>query len=201
MRTLIFAAALILTAGAATAEETAKAVFAGGCFWCVESDFDKVPGVLATVSGYTGGHADNPTYKQVVAGNTGHREAVQITYDPNVVSYERLLDVFWHSVDPTDASGQFCDRGFSYTTAVYIENKEERTLAEQSKAEAAQTLDQPIVTPIEQAGAFWPAEIYHQDYYRKNPRRYQFYRWSCGRDARIRDVWGERAFAGIEGHG
>ena len=180
----------------------ATATFAGGCFWCVESDFDAVPGVVETISGYTGGTADDPTYKQVTAGGTGHREAVQIRYDPKQVSYERLLHVFWRSVDPTDSGGQFCDRGESYQTAIFVGNEEERRIAEASKGalEQSMVLDAPVVTPIEPAGEFYPAEDYHQDYYTKNPVRYRFYRFSCGRDSRVQQVWGRQAHEGIERH-
>ena len=187
---------------AATGDELAVATFAGGCFWCVESDFDAVPGVVETISGYTGGTVDNPTYKQVTAGGTGHREAVQIRYDPKQVSYERLLHVFWRSVDPTDDGGQFCDRGESYQTAVFVGNEEERRLAEASREalEQSAVLDAPLVTPVEAAREFYPAENYHQDYYTKNPVRYRFYRFSCGRDSRVQQVWGNQAHDGIERH-
>ena len=186
----------------AAGDELAVATFAGGCFWCVESDFDAVPGVVETISGYTGGTVDNPTYKQVSEGGTGHREAVQIRYDPKQVSYERLLHIFWRSVDPTDDGGQFCDRGESYQTAIFAGNREERRLAESSKEalEQSMVLDEPVVTPIEPAGEFYPAEGYHQDYYTKNPVRYRFYRFSCGRDSRVQQVWGRQAHEGIEGH-
>ena len=187
---------------AATGDELAVATFAGGCFWCVESDFDAVPGVVETISGYTGGTVGNPTYKQVTAGGTGHREAVQIRYDPKQVSYERLLHVFWRSVDPTDDGGQFCDRGESYQTAIFVGSEEQRLLAEASREalEQSEVLDAPVVTPIEMAGAFYPAENYHQDYYTKNSVRYRFYRFSCGRDSRVQQVWGDQAHDGIERH-
>ncbi len=187
---------------AADGDELAVATFAGGCFWCVESDFDTVPGVVETISGYTGGTADDPTYKQVTKGGTGHREAVQIRYDPKQVSYERLLHIFWRSVDPTDGGGQFCDRGESYQTAIFVGNEEERRLAEASKEalEQSMVLDSPVVTPIEPAGEFHPAEGYHQDYYTKSPVRYRFYRFSCGRDSRVQQLWGKQAHDGIEGH-
>ena len=187
---------------AATDDQLATATFAGGCFWCVESDFDAVPGVVETISGYTGGTAADPTYKQVTAGGTGHREAVQIRYDPKQVSYERLLHIFWRSVDPTDGGGQFCDRGESYQTAIFVGNEEEQRLAEASKEmlEQSMVLDEPVVTPVETAGEFYPAEDYHQDYYTKNPVRYRFYRFSCGRDSRVQQVWGRQAHDGIEGH-
>lgn len=175
------------------------AIFAGGCFWCVESDFDKVPGVTETISGYIGGSVDKPTYKQVTAGGTGHREAVRIRFDPKVVSYETLLDVFWHSVDPTDGGGQFCDRGFSYSTAVYAVGDEQLQQAEASKAaiEESGALEQPIATEIVAAGEFFPAEGYHQNYYERNPVRYNLYRLSCGRDARVKALWGGDAFMGM----
>jgi len=176
-------------------------VLAGGCFWCVESDFDGVPGVVATVSGYTGGITPNPTYRQVVAGGTGHYEAVEITYDPRKISYAALLDAFWRSVDPTDAGGQFCDRGDSYRTAVFVDGEEERRLAEASKQAAMAALGKPIVTPIVAATPFFPAEQYHQDYYRKNPLRYRYYRWACKRNQRVEELWGEQAYAGIPEHG
>ena len=190
------------TVPAATDDELATATFAGGCFWCVESDFDAVPGVVETISGYTGGTADSPTYKQVTAGGTGHREAVQIRYDPKRVSYERLLHIFWRSVDPTDGGGQFCDRGESYQTAIFVGDEEERRLAEASREmlEQSMVLDAPVVTPVETAGEFFPAEDYHQDYYTKNPVRYRFYRFSCGRDSRVQQVWGRQAHEGIESH-
>jgi peptide-methionine (S)-S-oxide reductase len=175
------------------------AIFAGGCFWCVESDFDKVPGVTGTVSGYTGGGTEDPTYRQVSAGGTGHREAVKITYDPKTVSYDKLLHVFWRSVDPTDGGGQFCDRGDSYATAIFATDAEQRAAAEASKKALMESgvLEAPIVTPVEAAGAFYPAEDYHQDYYKKNPIRYKIYRYGCGRDGRIKALWGDQAHDGI----
>lgn len=178
---------------------TAVAIFAGGCFWCVESDFDKVSGVLETVSGYTGGSVSDPNYKQVTAGGTGHREAVKITYDPKKVSYDRLLYIFWRSVDPTDKGGQFCDRGHSYSTAVYATSAEQHSEAEASKSKLQESgkLKAKIVTAIETAGQFYAAETHHQDYYKKNPVRYKFYRYNCGRDARIKALWGDEAHGGI----
>jgi peptide-methionine (S)-S-oxide reductase len=189
-----------LAAGAgygAAAAEPQKAVFAGGCFWCVEADFDKAPGVLSTVSGYTGGDVENPTYEQVSYEDTGHYEAVEVTYDPDKVSYRQLVDIFWRTVDPTDAGGQFCDRGDSYRTAVFVSDDAERQAAEASKAAAQEALGQQIVTPILEASTFWPAEDYHQDYYVKNPLRYKYYRWNCGRDQRIEDLWGDAAHQGL----
>ena len=172
------------------------ATFAGGCFWCVESDFDKVPGVVSTVSGYTGGTNENPTYKDHV--RYGHREAVQIAYDPAIVDYDTLLDVFWTSIDPTDADGAFCDRGFSYSSAIYANTPEQLETAGASAAEYAPKLDEPIATEIVEAPAFYPAEDYHQDYYLKNPIRYKYYRTACRRDATVERVWGEAAYEGLE---
>jgi len=170
------------------AEALKTAVFAGGCFWCVESDFDRVPGVVKTVSGYTGGTVANPTYRQVTAGGTGHYEAVEITYDPGRVSYADLLIAFWRSVDPTDPGGQFCDRGHSYRTAVFVGNEEEQRLAEDSKRVAEDALGKPVATEILTAGPFYPAENYHQDFYMKSSLRYRYYRWSCGRNQRVEEV-------------
>jgi len=178
------------------AADTATAVFAGGCFWCVESDFDHVEGVLSTISGYTGGTLDNPTYQDVSHGNTGHYEAVEITYDPSKVTYDQLMTAFWHSVDPTDAGGQFCDRGDSYKTAVFV-TPEQRPIAEASKTEVAKEISEPIVTDIIDATTFYPAEDYHQDYYQKNPVRYNYYRLSCGRNQRVDAVWGANSYLGI----
>lgn len=190
-----------IMASVATAQDLKTITVAGGCFWCVESDFDTVPGVVETISGYTGGTLDAPTYQQVTAGGTGHREAVQITYDPSQVSYEELLTAFWSSVDPTDPGGQFCDRGESYQTAIFVADDVERQIAETSKKAAAEALSKEIATPIENAGPFFPAEDYHQDYYQKNPNRYRYYRWSCGRNQRVQEVWGDRAYEGISKHG
>lgn len=178
------------------------ATFAGGCFWCVESDFDNVPGVVRTISGYTGGRVENPSYKQVSSEKTGHREAVQIHFDPKRTSYADLLEVLWRSVDPTDAGGQFCDRGESYTTAIFVNSETQRQLAEGSKQSLEQSgvLQHPIVTTIETAGPFYSAEDYHQDYYKKNPVSYRFYRFGCGRDARIKKIWGDEAHRGITKH-
>jgi len=168
-----------------------EAYFAGGCFWCVEKDFDHVEGVVETVSGYTGGTVDNPTYKQVSKEDTGHYEAVKVVYDPTVVSYSELVEYFWRTVDPTDDGGQFCDRGHSYKTAIFVSSDEERRIAETSKSaiDSSGVLDTPIVTPILDAKSFWKAEEYHQDYYKKSPLRYNYYRRACGRDARVEQVW------------
>lgn len=205
----LIAFALTLRALPAPAAEAETLTVAGGCFWCVESDFESVPGVIGAVSGYTGGKSANPTYDQVSKGGTGHYEAVQITFDPAQVSRETLLNMFFRSVDPTDAGGQFCDRGDSYRTAIFVSNTSEKTLAEQAKKDAERALGQKVVTPILNAGTFYPAETYHQDYYKGNkliftrfgPKRqhnaYKAYRKACGRDARVKQLWGSDApFAG-----
>jgi peptide-methionine (S)-S-oxide reductase len=168
----------------------AEVIFAGGCFWCTESDFDKVPGVLSTVSGYTGGHLVQPTYEQVTAGGTGHFEAVQIRYAPETVSFATLVQIFLRTIDPFDDKGQFCDRGDQYRSAIFVSNDEEQLLAFAAKAQAEAELGRPIATLILPASRFFPAEDYHQDYYRKNPVRYRFYRLTCGRDRRLKRVWG-----------
>lgn len=170
----------------------AYAVFSGGCFWCMEGPFDKLEGVIATTSGYTGGTAVNPTYEQVSSGRTGHMEAVLVEYDPARVGYARLLEVYWRNVDPLDAAGQFCDKGSQYLSAIFPVDDQQRALAEASKAslEKSRKLPGPIVTRILPAAAFYPAEAYHQDYYLKNPFRYAFYRRGCGRDARLEQLWG-----------
>lgn len=202
-----FAVTLFLSAvlGAASHAATGKAVVAGGCFWCVEADFEKVPGVIEVVSGYTGGTVANPTYKQVTAGGTGHYEAVEITFDTNRISYDQVLRLFLRSVDPLDAGGQFCDRGNSYRTAIFVSNAAEKAAAEAAVAEASAALGQKIVTPILAAGPFYEAEEYHQDYYksrdviltRAGPKQkrnaYTFYRNACGRDARVKAIWGDQA--------
>lgn len=184
--------AALLFAGAAGAQQPDRAVatFAGGCFWCVESDFDHVPGVLSTTSGYTGGKVANPTYEQVSAGRTGHAESVEVAYDPRKVSYAQLLDYFWHHIDPTVKDQQFCDHGNQYRTAIFVHSDEERKLAEESKKKVEAELKKPIYTEIAQAGPFYKAEDYHQDFYLKNPAKYKFYRWNCGRDQRIEQIWG-----------
>jgi peptide-methionine (S)-S-oxide reductase len=171
----------------------ATAIFAGGCFWCMEPPFDALPGVVATISGYAGGHVAEPSYRQVVAGNTGHLEVVQVVYDPRQVSFQDLLEVYWRNVDPLDAGGQFCDRGQSYTTAIFVSNESERALANQSQEEISQVLGEKVVTPIRTLTetGFTAAEDYHQDYYLQNPLRYKFYRSSCGRDRRLKNLWGE----------
>ncbi|HVP29606.1 MAG TPA: peptide-methionine (S)-S-oxide reductase MsrA [Myxococcota bacterium] len=184
-----------LVAGAAQGE-TATATFAGGCFWCMEPPFEALVGVVSVTAGYTGGHVPNPTYEQVSAGGTGHAESVQIVYDPSQVSYETLLDVFWHNVDPLAKDRQFCDVGHQYRTAIFVHGPEQRKLAEASRdaLRASGPLQgRVIATEIVDAGPFYPAEEYHQDYYKKNPLRYRFYRATCGRDARLNEIWGDRA--------
>jgi peptide-methionine (S)-S-oxide reductase len=168
----------------------AKATFAGGCFWCMEPPFDKLAGVTSTTSGYTGGRAKNPSYEEVSSGTTGHAESVQVAYDPAKVSYEKLLDVYWHNVDPLDGGGQFCDRGTQYRTAIFYQDEEQHRLAEQSKKAVEAKLGKRVVTQIVPASEFYPAEEYHQNYYQKNPVRYRFYRYNCGRDRRLKDLWG-----------
>lgn len=199
LSSLALASAGVLGAlGAQTpaAPRTAVATFAAGCFWCAESDFEKVPGVVDAVSGYTGGRTASPTYEQVSAGGTGHREVVQVRYDPARVSYARLLDVFWRAVDPWDGAGQFCDRGEQYTSAIYVHDAEQRRLAGASRRAlrpAGGARGRQVVTPILDAAPFYPAEAYHQAYADRNPLRYRFYRTTCGRDARLREVWGDAA--------
>ncbi len=193
--TVLFAS-LAMPSFAAAASKTA--IFAGGCFWCVESDFDSVSGVISTTSGYIGGGSNTASYKKVSAGGTGHYEAVRIVYDPGQVTYDRLLHIFWRSVDPTDAGGQFCDRGSSYKTGIFVANEAERKIALASKSKAMTALGRKIVTPIVNAGAFYKAEGYHQNYYTRNPVRYNIYRYGCGRDKRIKALWGSQALAGIK---
>ena len=179
-------------------DELAVATFAGGCFWCMEPPFDELPGVVSTTSGYTGGRNANPTYEQVSSGATGHAESVQVRYDPKKVSYETLLEVFWRNIDPLTANRQFCDRGPQYRSAIFYHDAEQRRLAESSKETLDGRFAEPIVTQIEPAGAFYPAEEYHQDYYKKNPVRYKLYRWNCGRDARLSQVWGRQSLVNRE---
>ena len=165
------------------------AVVASGCFWCTESDFDKVKGVLSTTSGYTGGRVANPTYQQVSAGGTGHVESVEVVFDPSVVTYEHLLDVYWHNVDPFSAYGQFCDFGEQYRPVIWVHGDAQRRAAEQSMQRVTKLLGRQVVVGIEEAKPFYRAEDYHQDYYTKNPVRYNYYRWGCGRDARLAEIW------------
>jgi len=204
---LMIAMAIGATVQDATAQmrDPETAVFAGGCFWCVESDFESVPGVLTAVSGYTGGHVEDPSYRQVTRGRTGHYEAVRIAYDPEIVGYAELLHLFFRSVDPVDAGGQFCDRGDSYRTAIFVSDKSERALAQAAKAAAEAELGQSVVTPILPRATFYEAEDYHQDYYRgsslivtrfgvkRQSEAYKAYREGCGRDRRVRALWGDDA--------
>ncbi len=208
-KAIVLALCMVLSAvlkpGPARADETATLVVAGGCFWCVESDFEAVPGVAGVVSGYTGGTTADPTYKSVTAGKSGHYEAVRISFDPDRISRRDLLSMFLRSVDPTDDGGQFCDRGDSYRTAIFVSNPEERALAEQEIRKAEAALGQRIVTPVLEIAPFYPAEDYHQDYYkgqklvftRAGPKRqstaYKFYRKGCGRDKRVLELWGTAA--------
>ena len=192
------AAMSAVAAAAATAPTTPpaavqRAVFAGGCYWCVETAYEGIPGVLDVVSGFSGGKLANPSYERVSAGGTGHAEVVQVTYDPQKVSYARLLEIFWRNVDPFDGGGQFCDRGDSYRSEVFVGSQEERQLAEASKAALEKRFGKPIATRISAAAPFYLAEDYHQDYHTKNPLRYKFYRASCGRDARLDAIWGKEA--------
>ncbi len=173
--------------------EIETAIFAGGCFWCTESDFDKVKGVTTTTSGYIGGHKNNPTYKEVSAGGTGHTEAVKVEYDPKQVSYAELLTVFWRSIDPTTADAQFCDHGSQYRSGIFYMNAEQKKLSQASKSalEMNKPFKEAIVTEVTQASQFYPAEAYHQNYHDRNPVRYKYYRWGCGRDARLEELWGK----------
>lgn len=197
---LIVSVVLGLVGQASTATDTAKpiyetATFAGGCFWCMEPPFDNVEGVVSTTSGYTGGHKKDPTYKEVSHGGTGHAEAVQIVYDPKKVSYTELLNIFWRNVDPTNAHGQFCDSGDQYRSEIFYYNEEQRRLAVASEQdlEKQKPFAASVVTRITPATAFYPAEEYHQDYYQKNPIRYKYYRFSCGRDQRLQELWGRNS--------
>ena len=195
MKTLLGSAigSLILTSSLSSQAATQTMIVAGGCFWCVESDFEKIDGVIDVVSGYTGGHQENPTYKQVSSGKTGHYEAVEITFDDEKVSLETLANYYWKTIDPTDDKGQFCDKGTPYLTAMFYQNDEQKAVFEASLKNVEQTkpFDATIVTPILAASTFYLAEDYHQSYYTKNPIRYNYYRSSCGRDTRIEELWGE----------
>ena len=193
LRNILLLTAVLLGSSVHAQSPSATAVFAGGCFWCVEADFEKLPGVLGAESGYTGGQTANPTYEQVSAGGTGHAESVRVTYDPAKVSYAQLLDYFWHHIDPTVKDRQFCDTGNQYRSAIFYGNEAEHAAADASKAALLKTGQfKQIYTEIVPAARFYPAEQYHQDYYKKNPVRYSFYRTSCGRDARVVEVWGRK---------
>jgi peptide-methionine (S)-S-oxide reductase len=192
MRRLTVAIAIVCVAAAARAEQ-AIATFAGGCFWCMEPPFEALEGVASATSGYTGGSKPSPTYEEVSAGATGHAEAVEIAYDPAVVSYEKLLQVFWRNVDPTAENRQFCDVGSQYRSAIFVHDAAQREAAERTLAEVEKQLGVPVKTQIADAAPFYRAEDYHQDYAARNPIRYNFYRYQCGRDARLREVWGDEA--------
>ena len=187
--------AVLMGASTPIAADEAKATFAGGCFWCMEPPYDKLDGVKSTISGYSGGDTVEPSYKQVASGGTGHAEVVQVIYDPEAVSYSQLLDVYWRNVDPLDGGGQFCDRGSPYRPVIFYHDDDQRRLAEQSKRKLADSgrFDQPIEVAIEPMEAFYRAEEYHQNYYEKNSIRYSYYRASCGRDDRLKEVWGDEA--------
>jgi len=178
--------------GQVEAQGQAVATFASGCFWCTEADFDKVPGVLSTTSGYTGGQVANPTYEMVSSGGTGHAEAVRVVFDPSVVSYERLLDTYWHNVDPFVATRQFCDVGSQYRPVIFVHNEAQRAAAEASKTRMGELFGAPILVAVVPAGEFYPAEAYHQDYHQQNSAQYRFYRFGCGRDRRLQEIWATR---------
>lgn len=186
---------IIAATGTLWAAQLQKATFAGGCFWCMEHPFDELPGVVSVTSGYTGGHKKNPTYEEVSAGGTGHAESVQVLYDPTKIGYDKLLTRFWHNIDPTVKDRQFCDTGNQYRSAIFYHNEEQRRLALASKKalDASKPFKEPIVTEIVAASEFYPAEDYHQHYYKKNPLRYSYYRLSCGRDKRLKQLWGDQA--------
>src|SRR5688572_6781404 len=188
---LLLTLCLPLILAATPKPTTARATFAGGCFWCMEPPFDKLPGVISTTSGYIGGHKANPTYDEVSGGRTGHTEAVEIVYDPSKVSYQKLLEVFWHNVDPLTKDAQFCYHGDQYRTGIFVHDAAQKRLAEASKAQVQGRFKEPVVTEIVDATKFYPAEDYHQDYYVKNPLRYKFYRYNCGRDQRLEQLWGK----------
>ncbi|HEX6177193.1 MAG TPA: peptide-methionine (S)-S-oxide reductase MsrA [Thermoanaerobaculia bacterium] len=190
MRHALSALLFALLAWPASAAPLAKATFAGGCFWCMEPPFEKLSGVVSVVSGYTGGTVPKPTYGAVSSGGTGHLEAIEVVYDPARVSYQRLLDVFWRNIDPTNPNGQFCDSGSQYRSAIFVHDDTQRRAAEASKAKIVREKKLRVVTEIRAAAPFYRAEEYHQDYYKKNPVRYRFYRFNCGRDRRLEQVWG-----------
>ena len=190
---LVFAVIVSGLLGGNVAAQTKEAVFAGGCFWCLEGPFDALPGVLETQSGYTGGQTPNPTYEQVSSGTSGHLEAMRVVYDPEKIGFDKLLDVFWRNIDPTDPGGQFCDRGPQYRSAIFFGDETEEAVALASKARVEENRGFEVATEILPRTAFFAAEEYHQDYYRKNPLRYHFYRQGCGRDLRLRQLWGAPA--------
>lgn len=198
MRSIYFLLLISLSAVTWAEQEStsrAEAIFAGGCFWCMEPPFDKLDGVISTTSGYSGGHIDNPTYKQVSAGTSGHLEVLQVVYNPDKVSYQQLLQTFWVNVDLLDGGGQFCDRGHHYSSAIFYANESERQAAQNSMLAIVDSgrFEKPIQTQLLAAAKFYPAEKYHQDYYQRNPVRYKYYRWNCGRDQRLEELWGDKA--------
>jgi peptide-methionine (S)-S-oxide reductase len=199
LRSLALVSLLALTTLGApspgAAAERAQATFAGGCFWCMEVPFEGLPGVFSSTSGYSGGQKKNPSYEEVSAGITGHAESVQVEYDPAKITYEQLLDIFWHNIDPLSANGQFCDRGTQYRSVIFYRDEAQKAaaLASKAKIEASGRFKKPIVTQIVAFEAFYPAEDYHQDFYKKNPFRYQTYRMGCGRDQRLKELWGDAA--------
>ena len=191
---------LTIMSSVATAQEPAAentkletAVFAGGCFWCMEQPYDELDGVIPTTSGYTAGHVKNPSYQQVSSGSTGHTEAVKVVYDPEKISYEKLLDVFWVNIDPLTANAQFCDRGTQYRAGIFYNSEEQKRIALATLKKLSKKFNEPIVTEVTPLGEFYAAEDYHQNYYQTNPVRYKYYRWRCGRDARLKELWGEQA--------
>jgi len=188
---LVLAGLLIVVAASQAAPAPGHATFAGGCFWCMVHPFDQLPGVVSVTSGYTGGTKKNPTYEEVSSGGTGHAESVDVVYDPAKIGYEKLLDAYWHNIDPLAKDRQFCDVGTQYRSAIFYHDETQKRLAEASKAEVQKRLKQPIATQIVAASAFYPAEEYHQDFYKKNPLRYKFYRTGCGRDRRLEELWGK----------
>jgi len=190
MKTLLFVLAL---AAPAAATERGEAIFAGGCFWCEETAFEGQPGVTAVISGYAGGQKKSPTYEEVSSGGTGHAESVRVVYDPSKTSYAKLLEIYWHNVDPFSAEGQFCDRGHQYRPAIFVLDDAQKRAAEESKKAIEAQLKKSVAVEITRVGEFWPAEEYHQDFYKKNPTRYHMYREGCGRDRRLHEVWGDRA--------
>ena len=189
MRNLIFL--MLLAPASAGAAEKGEAIFAGGCFWCMETAFEGVPGVISAVSGYSGGPKKNPTYEEVGAGLTGHAESVKVTFDPSKITYAKLLEIFWHNIDPLSANGQFCDRGPQYRSAIFWLDDSQKKAAEESKRAVEKKLGKSVATEVVKGGEFWPAEEYHQDFFKKSPVRYQSYRLGCGRDRRLKELWGE----------
>ena len=189
----LLSGAFVVPSLAADESSSAEAIFAGGCFWCMEPPYDDQPGVIATRSGYIGGERENPTYEEIGRGDTGHAQAVEVTFDPEQISYEQLLEIFWYNIDPFAVDQQFCDVGTQYRSAIFYRDEEQRSLAEATKAEIEQRFERDVATQLVAAETFWEAEEYHQAYYQKNPVRYKFYRFSCGRDNRLEEIWGDEA--------